>query len=232
MYDPTIAPQYIGGGGYGGWGGGCGIGGLGGGAFAGGFLGSILGERFDGRRDGRGGGVGNGVEIILDDNHYNSLTNNIGQVKAEIGAKADTFGIKFNAFELAQCAANAATNANIANGTYQGALNTKDIIHDLDTKICLTNRNIDQTKFEISKQLSDCCCAQKELTILSTQRILDRLCENRETELRDRVNRLERDNDLFRMANVVATNVKATTVGSNFNTGTQSASNNSGQING
>lgn len=248
----TVAPHVIGGGyggyGYGNCGYGGGFGGVAGSAGIGGFLGAILGNGgfgFGGRRDGFDGGRGfergNGVatDIILDDAHYNSLTNNIGQVKAEVGAvgnsikaevgnKFDHFTTKFNDFELAWCQANGATNANIANGTYQGALNTKDIIHDLDTKICATNRNIDQTKWELSKQLSDCCCEQKMLTMASTQKILDQLCIDEKQELRDRLNRMERDNDLFRISTAIRTT--AVTNGSNFNTGTQTSQNNSGQL--
>lgn len=230
-------------GGYG-YGGNCGygFGGAAGAAGIGGFLGAILGngglfgdrDRRDGRFDGRGEGCCRGTEIILDDAHYNSLTNNIGQVKAEVGAiggsikaeignKFEHQADRFNAFELAWCQANGATNMAIANGTFQGALNTKDIIHDLDTKICMTNRNIDQTKFELSKQMSDCCCENlRAIEGIKTFMIQDELAE-------ERAKRRDLENT-FRIGNIVSNSVRATTNGSNFNTGTQTSQNNSGQL--
>lgn len=239
------APGYGYGGGFGGWGGGFG------GGFGSGFLGGILGGALFGGRGGLFGGnncgcgcnpckCGNGghhsEQVILEDAHYNSLQGAIGGVKDNIYALGTNIGDKF-----------AATNAAIANVNYNQAINTKDIIHDIDIQscginhnidksTCATNANIAQTKFELTKQLSDCCCQLEKDICNSTQTILNKLASDKEQELLFRLAKCEKENDLFRwnnvVANTVAANFRATTVGSNFNTGTQtqSTSNNSGQI--
>lgn len=96
-YDPTIAPQYIGGGGYGGWGGGCGYGGFGGiGLFG------LLGLRgIDGDRDRRGHDndcCEKELDLINDNmnSRFNSLENreNAEGIQNQIGGfqtRMDTF---------------------------------------------------------------------------------------------------------------------------------------------
>lgn len=97
MYDPTIAPQYVGGGGYGGWGGGwgggCGFGGIG--------LFGLLGLRgIDGDRDRRGRDDCCTEELELINDNMNSRFNaieakqNTQQIEGQIGGlsnRLDTF---------------------------------------------------------------------------------------------------------------------------------------------
>lgn len=216
------------GGGFGGWGGGCGFGGIG----AVGLVG--LTDLFRGRdRDGHCGC--NTGKCAADCHDVLELMEKLGDVDKDIFASAN--GTQKDICSLKDSFA--ITNAAIANVNYNQAINTKDIIHDIDIQSCQlgnkidkccceTNQNILNTKFELSKQLSDCCCDLKTEGLKNTQIILDKLCQNEIQALRDRLCRCEKDNDLFRLQTTVAT--IAATNGSNFNTGTQTQSNNSGQI--
>lgn len=227
------------GGGFGGWGGGYGYGGgYGCGIAPIGLVGitDFFGRgRHDGCCDKGHGGGRHSEEVILEDAHYNSLQASISGVKDNIYALSNNIGDKF-----------AATNAAIANVNYNQAINTKDIIHDIDiqscnlgSKIdkccCETNHNIDNKFFALSKQISDCCCELEKEGLKNTQAILNQLATNKEQELLARLARCEKENDFFRINGAFAANLasfKAATAGSNFNTGTQTqtTSNNSGQV--
>lgn len=199
------------GGGYGGNCGGFGFGGLGEALVLGALVGGngFLGNNRCCDHKGNDGHCHHSETVILDDAHFNALQGSINTLGLNI---SDKF---------------AGTNAAIANVNYNQAINTKDIIHDIDIQACKTNANIAETKFELSKQLSDCCCELKTEGLRNTQVILDKLCQSEIQSLRDRLCRCEKDNDLFRLSTIVAQT--AVTNGSNFNTGTQTQSTNSGQ---
>lgn len=226
-------------GGFGGWGGGYG-GGYGCGIPAVGLFGIAdgFGRRgFDGH-DGHKCGCGcspcqcaqHTEAVILDDAHYNSLQASIGGVKdTVITVKDNITALGYNIGDKF-----AMTDAAIAQVGYQGAINTKDIIHNEDKGFCGTNHNLDNKFFALSKQLSDCCCELQKEGLKNTQVILDKLNATEIQELRDKLCRCEKENDFFRFNGAISANLasfRAATAGSNFNTGTQSSntSNNSGQ---
>lgn len=149
-------------------------------------------------------------DFVSHESHYHSLQDAIGQVRTDMSAGFNN------------------TTAQITNLGYNTLIGQKDIIREIDTKFCAVDKDILNTKFELSKQISDCCCLTQKSIADSTATIIERFNKNEIQELRDRLHRSERDNDFFR----VSANFRANTVGSNFNTGvqTQSTSNNSGQI--
>lgn len=232
--------QYLNGGGYGGgfggWGGGygCGIAPIG--------LVGITDFFGRGRFDGHGGHGGNcGCKCNADCHDVLELMEKLGDVDKDIFLSA-------NSTQKDICSLKdsfATTNAAIANVNYNQAINTKDIIHDIDiqscnlgSKIdkccCETNHNIDNKFFAISKQMSDCCCELQKEGLKNTQVILDKLNATELAELREKLCRCEKENDFFRFNGAIAANFasfRAATAGSNFNTGTQSTDvrNNSGQ---
>lgn len=242
--------QYLGGGpgyggGFGGWGGGFGAGG-----FGAGLVGGILGGALFGGRGGLFGRDGHhegncGCKCNADCHDVLELMEKLGDVDKDIFASAN--GTQKDICSLKDSFA--VTNAAIANVNYNQAINTKDIIHDIDLQSCslqksidkcccetnhnidkstmFTNNNIDKSICALSKQISDCCC--------DTQKLIEAKFNALEvSELKERLHRTEKDNDLFRLNGIVSANIaslRATTVGSNFNTGTQtqSTSSNSGQ---
>ena len=208
--------QVLGGGGFGGWGGG-----------------------FDGFGRGRGHGhEGNCCKptCCADCHDVLEIMEKLGDIDKDIFSAANGIEKSINgvdksvanyAFGLEKsiAAGNSALTYQLGQLGYQNALSTKDIIHNTDNKFCILDKDIAAMKCSLERQIADCCC--------ETNRNIDsKFAALEMSELKEQLRKEREDNTAYRTANIVAASMRANTVGSNFNTGTQtsSVSNNSGQM--
>ena len=216
QYNPHFSGYGGGWGGFGGWGGG--LGGVGLFGLIG--LNSFGRHGFDGEGRRHGHDCGCCIPKInheLIDSRFNELNArmNTNEINAHIGG-VETRLDTFKDFSLTA----------FGDLKRENALLGKDIV----IANCATNRNIDDKFARLQHEMDKGFCATMRECEKGTDRILAKLCEQEKAELRDEIAELRAFRNSKIIAEQVVTNVRATTVGSNFNTGVQTQSNNSGQI--
>lgn len=230
--------QYVssGGGGYGGWGGFGGFGGIAPVGIIG--LNNLFGQHHG--HDGHGGSNYRSDIQMLSDNLNSRLESiqtqlNTNQVEAQINRlddHLDNTNTRLEAFKDTTQNAFSDVRREIALTGKDIVIAEKDLLHAIDKCCCETNRNIDDKFSTLLHAQDKGFSAVMQNGDRNTQTILDRLCAMETAQLRDEINELRSFRNSVNIRDSVISGVRANTVGSSFNTGTQSNQNNSGQITG